>query len=80
MNVYHLNDIQHQEDKLLSPSYARSVDTFRRLIRGKERHLFEKYRDTYFMFDIHESNRDRFSVTYEEAEEHSQKLQAGLQG
>ncbi|GAB4513308.1 MAG: hypothetical protein Tsb0026_17870 [Sulfuricaulis sp.] len=50
-----------------------SVGQLKRLIRGKERDLFEKYRDAYFMYDIHRSNRTRFPVTYEEAEAYASR-------
>lgn len=47
-----------------------SIGEFKRMLsdRSKEKHLFEKYRDNYFMYDLHPSNRNRFPVTYEEAE------------
>jgi hypothetical protein len=35
---------------------------------SKESHLFEKFRDIYFMYDLDENNRKRYPVTYEEAE------------
>lgn len=47
-----------------------SVGQFKRLIRSKESALFEKYRDTYFMYDIYEFNRTRFPVSYREAEKY----------
>lgn len=50
-----------------------SIGQFRRLIRSKEMTLFEKYRDTYFMYDIYEPNRTRFPVSYREAEEYSKR-------
>ncbi len=35
--------------------------------------MFEKYRDTYFMYDINASNRTRFPVTYDEAEAYASR-------
>jgi hypothetical protein len=46
------------------------VGEIKRLIRSKESELFDKYRDTYFMYDIYDSNRNRFPVTYSEAEKY----------
>ena len=45
-----------------------SIGQLKRLLRSKESTLFEKYRDTYFMYDIYDSNRTRFPVTYKKAE------------
>jgi hypothetical protein len=36
----------------------------------KEKTLFEKYRDKFFIYDLYPSNRSRFPVTYEEAEKY----------
>lgn len=49
-----------------------SIEQFKQLIsnRKEEKKLFEKYRDTFFIYDLFPSNRNRFPVTYEEAEEH----------
>lgn len=49
------------------------IGQLKRLIHSKEVTLFEKYRDTYFMCDIYESNRTRFSVSYREAEIYSNR-------
>lgn len=48
-----------------------SVGQLKRRIRSEEKGLFEKYRDTYFMYDINPSNRTRFPVTYREAEDYA---------
>lgn len=45
-----------------------SVGQLKRLIRSGESELFEKYRNLYFMYDLDDANRERFPVTYEEAE------------
>lgn len=45
-----------------------SIGQLKRLIRSQESTLFDKYRDTYFMYDIYDSNRNRFPVTHKEAE------------
>lgn len=58
----------YREAKSQSLRRTPSVAQLKRLIGSKERSLFEKYRDTYFMYDICESNRTRFPVTYNEAE------------
>ena len=50
-----------------------SVGKIKRDLRGKESNLFEKYRDFYFMYDIDEANRERFPVTYKEAESYAQQ-------
>lgn len=48
-----------------------SIGNLKRLLRSQESALFEKYRDTYFMYDIDNSNRTRFPVTYKEAESYA---------
>jgi hypothetical protein len=45
-----------------------SIGYLKRQIKSKEQSLFEKYRNTYFMYDLNASNRSRFPVTYKEAE------------
>lgn len=52
-----------------------SIEQFRQLIcnRKEERYLFEKYRDTFFMIDLYPTHRNRFPVTYEEAEKYVAK-------
>jgi hypothetical protein len=40
-------------------------------ITVREPGFFEKYAETYFMFDLYTENRDRFPVTYAEAESHA---------
>jgi hypothetical protein len=44
-----------------------SVGMLKRLIRSREKELFEKYRDIYFLYDLDDNNRTRFPVTYKEA-------------
>ena len=50
-----------------------SVGQLKRLIRGREKEFFEKYRDIYFMYDLDDTNRTRFPVTYEEAEAYASR-------
>jgi hypothetical protein len=50
-----------------------SIGQLKRLLHSQEVPLFEKYRDTYFMYDIYESNRERFPVSYREAEKYSKR-------
>lgn len=50
-----------------------SVGQLKRLIGSKEKSIFEKYRDIYFMYDIYESNRTRFPVTYDEVEAYASR-------
>ena len=47
-----------------------SIDQQKRLLRNPELEskVFEKCRDRYFMYDIDETNRERFPVTYNKAE------------
>ena len=45
-----------------------SIGHLKRKIHSSERNLFEKFRDTYFMHDLDEHNKTRFSVTYKKAE------------
>lgn len=47
-----------------------SIGQIKQLLSSKiqEKELFEKYRDTYFMYDLYPLHRTRFPVTYEAAE------------
>lgn len=45
-----------------------SIGHFKRQIMKDEAALFERYRSTYFMYDLNATNQTRFPVTYEEAE------------
>jgi len=60
----------YQEAKLKNLSELPSIGKFKKMLsdRSKEKELFERYRDTYFMCDLYPSNRNRFLVTYEKAE------------
>jgi hypothetical protein len=50
-----------------------SIDQQKRLLRNPELEskVFEKCRDRYFMYDIDETNRERFPVTYNKAESYT---------
>jgi len=48
-----------------------SVDQIIGGLRSEESHLFEKYRDFYFMYDLDGNNKKRFPVTYEVAESYA---------
>lgn len=50
-----------------------SIGQLKRLIRSKEKSLFEEYRDKYFMYDIYTTNKDRFPVTYKKAESYVER-------
>lgn len=50
-----------------------SVGQLKRLILSSEKELFEKFRNSYFMYDLDEANRARFPVTYEEAEAYASR-------
>jgi hypothetical protein len=50
-----------------------SIGQLKRLIRGNEKEFFEKYRDIYFMYDLDDTNRIRFPVTYKEAEAYASR-------
>lgn len=58
----------YREAKTQSLPRTPSIGQLKRLIRGRERELFEEYRDFYFMYDLDDTNRRRFPVTYKEAE------------
>lgn len=45
-----------------------SIGHLKRKLRSEEPNQFEKFRDTYFMYDLDDSNRIRFPVTHEKAE------------
>lgn len=45
-----------------------SIGNIKRMYKAREKPMFEKYRDTYFMYDIDDTNRERFPVTYKEAQ------------
>jgi hypothetical protein len=44
------------------------IGSLKRRIKSSEEKLFNEYRDKYFMFDLFPGNRDRFPVSYREAE------------
>ena len=56
--------------KTIGPG-APSLAELKSAIRGYERPQFIKFRDTYFMYDLFPENRERFHLTYEEAESQS---------
>lgn len=45
-----------------------SIGYLKRFITKQEPILFDKYRDTYFLYDITDTTRERYPVTYKEAE------------
>jgi hypothetical protein len=55
-------------------SKSPSVGQLKRMIRSKEKDLFERYRDAYFMYDLYPANKSRFPVTYREAETFAARL------
>jgi len=61
------------EAKAKSLPRTPNIGQLKQLIRGSERELFEKYRGLYFMYDLDNTNRTRFPVTYEEAEEYASR-------
>ena len=58
----------YREAKTQNLPRTPSIGELKRKLRSSENTLFDKYRDTYFMYDIVSSNRERFPVTYKEAE------------
>lgn len=48
-----------------------SMSQLKRLIRDGAEESFEKYRDIYFMYDLDEANREKFPVTFKEAESYA---------
>jgi hypothetical protein len=50
-----------------------SIGNLKRKLKSSESELFEKYRDTYFMFDRYPGNSTRFKVTYSEAMKRCQR-------
>ena len=60
--------LMYREAKSRRLSPLPSIGQLKRRIRSEEPSLFERYRDTYFMYDLNASNRSRFPVTYEEAQ------------
>lgn len=52
---------------------APSIGQIKRLFRSNEERLFEKYRDSYFMYDLFPENRSRFPVTYKKAESYASR-------
>jgi len=45
-----------------------SIGFLKRLLAKKEPELFDKYRDRYFMYDISNTTKERYPVTYKDAE------------
>lgn len=48
----------------------KTEEEYAQILIDKEPVLFDKYRDIYFMYDLFEENRNRFPITYEQAELH----------
>lgn len=58
----------YRELKARNLSRTPSIGKLKRLVSSEEEGQFQKYCETYFMYDINPKNRDRFSVTYQKAE------------
>ena len=56
-----------KEAKLNGLNKLPSIGSLKRLIVNKDTELFEKYRDTYFLYDISKTTRERYPVTYKDA-------------
>lgn len=63
----------YREVKAKQLSKTPSIGQLKRLLRGREKETFEKYRDIYFMYDLNDANRTRFPVTYKEAEAYASR-------
>ena len=63
-----------KEAKLQKLEKLPSIGSLKRLIVKKEPELFNRYRDTYFMYDISRTTRDRYPVTYKDAENKCKEL------
>ena len=50
------------------PGQTPSIGSFKSELRSREKYYFDKFRDKYFMHDLSEKNKERFPLTYEEAE------------
>lgn len=67
-----------KKDKTASRS---SVGQIKRTLQSREPEVFDKFRDTYFMYDLDKENRNRFPVTYTQAEKNVQNsLTSGSTG
>jgi hypothetical protein len=51
-----------------------SVGSIKRLMVSREPELFERFRDTYFLYDMYAENRERFPVRYRDVEEYANKV------
>ena len=63
----------HREAKAQQLPRTPRIGQLKRLIRGHEKEFFEKYRDIYFMYDLDNTNRTRFPVSYKEAEAYASR-------
>lgn len=80
-NNYCTKDILHQRARKLyrrakktDGQRAPSVGSIKRLLVSREPENFEKFRDTYFMYDLDSDNRTRFPVRYRDVEEYANKV------
>lgn len=62
-----------KEAKSRNHNIIPSIGFLKRLLKKKEPELFEQYRNTYFMYDLNNSNRERYPVTYKEAEKRAKR-------
>jgi hypothetical protein len=61
------NKLYQQGKKMNLPKYV-TAKQIKSDLQVREPDFFKKFRDTYFMHDLFEENKERFPVTYEQAE------------
>lgn len=57
-----------------NPSSHPSVGQIKRTLQSREPEVFDKFRNIYFMYDLDEENRNRFPVTYGQAEKNANEF------
>lgn len=60
--------------KKTNPASHISVGKIKRTFQSREPEIFDKFRNTYFMYDLDIENRNRFPVTYEQAEKKCKRI------
>jgi hypothetical protein len=57
-----------------NPASHPSVGQIKRTLQSREPEVFDKFRNTYFMYDMAVENRNRFPVTYGQAEKNANEF------
>ncbi|GBC61309.1 hypothetical protein DENIS_2269 [Desulfonema ishimotonii] len=61
----------YRDEKSKNTQRVQSVGYYKRLLKNTniEKNIFDKIRETYFMYDLYPSNKSRFSISYKDVNE-----------